>query len=203
MLQLKSQVKELFDKAGLGEFTIGRNPMNNLAIVGPCGKAIVEVTNFSVGTKLSKTERDISINEYIIPTLNAHTGIILDMIKFKQEMTDADDAVETYAKATREKEGICISHSFTGYGTKSKYSAEASAKMEHDDEVVIRTSINADGESKVRLVGSDTKDIKALVKRTDELLKIAKETYRLKGIHSDACAAFEKAEASMQKDCAL
>jgi len=201
MLQLKSQVKELFDKAGLGEFTIGRNALNNLAIVGPCGKAIVEVTNFSVGTKLSKTERDISIKEYIIPTLTAHAGIILDMIKFKQAMTDAEDAVLEFAKVTREKEEIIVTHDFTGYQTKDKYSAGTATR--DTDDITISTSINNEGKPTVRISGSDTKEIKALIKRADELLKLAQEMYRLKGIHSDAITAFKKAEESMKKDCAL
>ena len=46
MLQLKSEVKELFNKAGLGEFTVGRNRLNHLSIVGPCGESIVEITDF-------------------------------------------------------------------------------------------------------------------------------------------------------------
>jgi len=201
MLQLKSQVKELFNKAGLSEFTIGRNHSNNLAIVGPCGRPIVEVTNFAVGTKLSKTERDISIKEYIIPTLTAHAAIILDMIKFKQAMTDAEDAVLEFAKVTREKEEIVVTHDFTGYQTKDKYSAGTSTR--DTDDIVISTSISNEGKPTVLISGSDTKEIKTLTKRADELLKLAQEMYRLKGVHSDAIIAFDKAEASMQKDCAL
>jgi len=201
MLQLKSQIKELFDKAGLSEFTIGRNNMNNLAIVGPCGKAIVEVTNFSVGTKLSKTERDISIAEYIIPTLDAHAAIILDMIKFKQAMTDAEDAVLEFAKVTREKEEVTVKHDFSGYQTKEKYYAGVSTR--ETDDIKISIYISTEGEPTVRIAGSDTKEIKALTKRADEMLKLAKEMYRLKGIHSDAIIAFDKAEESMKKDCAL
>jgi len=201
MLQLKSQVKELFDKAGLSEFTIGRNSLNNLAIVGPCGKAIVEVTNFAVGTKLSKTERDISIAEYIIPTLTAHAGIILDMIKFKQAMTDAEDAVLEYVKVTREKENVSVTHDFTGYQSKDKYSVSVSTP-DHDD-IDIKTKINDKGEPKVVVSGSGTKEIKILTKRADEMLKLAQEMYRLKGVHSDAAIAFDNAESSMQKDCAL
>ena len=202
MLQLKSQVKELFNKAGLSEFTIGRNHSNNLAIVGPCGRPIVEVTNFAVGTKLSKTERDISIKEYIIPTLTAHASIITDMIRFKQEMVDADDAVIKFARVTAEKEEINMSHGFTNYSSKDKYEAEAVLSNENNN-TIIMTKIDSDNEPSVRIIGSDTKEIKSLTKRADEMVKLTKELYRLKGVHSDAIIAFDKAEESMQKDCAL
>ena len=39
MLILKSQVKELFVKAGLEDFTVGRDTNGYLNIVGPCGKS--------------------------------------------------------------------------------------------------------------------------------------------------------------------
>jgi len=123
------------------------------------------------------------------------------MVKFKQEMTDAEDAVLAFVKVTREKEEITVSHDFTGYQTKDKYSAGTATR--DTDDITISTSINNEGKPTVRISGSDTKEIKALIKRADELLKLAQEVYRLKGIHSDAITAFRKAEESMKKDCAL
>jgi len=202
MLQLKSQTKELFDKAGLGEFTIGRNSLNNLAIVGPCGKAIVEVTNFPVGTKLSKDERNITINEYLIPTLKAHSAIILDMIKFKGEVIKAEDDVLDAVKAIHEKEEIGLEHGFSNYGSKKKFYVKAKESLK-DTKDQIEVYVDESDQDMIKIISASTKEIKALTKRADELLKICNEIYALKAIHSKADGEFVKAEASMREECSL
>jgi len=201
MLQLKSQTKELFDKAGLGEFTIGRNELNNLAIVGPCGKSIVEVTNFSVGTKLSKDERTIAINEYLIPTLNAHSAIILDMITFKQAKDDAEDKLNEEVVKVRET-GKQVGLDWSGYNEFKKFSISVKSPR-GEDERFAYAKIDYEEEDYLQVDGRTSAEIKASVKVAEKNLVIARNLYELRRIHRDAIQAFNKAEESMTKECAL
>ena len=201
MLILRNQTKELFDKAGLSEFTIGRDSVNNLAIVGPCAKSIVSITNFAVGTKLSKAERDITINDYLIPALTAHSKIIVNMIKLKQEKEDAEKAVLDFVQTIREKDKINVSHSFN-YSSNSVYTMSLSTGEKLKDSH-IRVKTNQDGKDEVSIEAKDTTTIKALVKDADKLIVVLNKLSALKKAHSKSIIKFDEAEKSMIKECAL
>ncbi len=201
MLILRNQTKELFDKAGLSEFTIGRNSANNLAIVGPCAKSIVSITNFAVGTKLSKAEREITINDYLIPALTAHSKIIVNMIRLKQEKEDADKAVLDFAQAIREKDKISVSHSFN-YSNNSIYDVSLSTGKELKDNR-IKVNTDQDGKNEVLIEAKDTTTIKALIKDADKLIVVLNKLSALKKVHAKSIVDFNEAEKSMIKECAL
>jgi len=204
MLILRNQTKELFDKAGLGEFTIGRNSSGYLAIVGPCSKPIVSITNFSVGTKLSKAERDITINDYLIPALAAHSKIILNMIKLKQEKEDAEKAVLDFAQTIREKDNLIVSHNFN-YNDKSIYDVSLSTWRELKDSKIKVSMEQHGGERKDKVIieAKDTTSTKALVKDADKMILTLNKLSALKETHSKSILDFDKAEQSMIKECAL
>ena len=104
MLILKNEVKEEFDKVGLSNLTVARSEGGYLYIVGPCGKKIVQVTDFPVRSKLAKKEREIAIKDYIVPVLNANEADIKDYIKAEEEKSKK---LEIYEK---EKELILTTH---------------------------------------------------------------------------------------------
>jgi hypothetical protein len=116
MLILKSTVKDIFTKAGLEDFTVGRDNAGYLNIVGPCGKSLVSITNFSIGSKLTKAERDICINEHIIPVLDAHKATIIDLIKDKEDEVKTKATFDAYAES-EEKKGYRVTFRLTSdYG---------------------------------------------------------------------------------------
>ena len=101
MIVLKSLIKKMFKDAGLEEFSVNKEPVfNYLAITGPCGKPIVNVTDFSVASTLSKTVRELLITDYIRPMLDKHAKAIIDMISYKalrdNEVKEADKSLEIH-----------------------------------------------------------------------------------------------------------
>ena len=206
MLQLKAATKQMFIDAGLEGFTIGRNNQNNLAIVGPCGKDIVEVTNFPVGTKLSKVERDIAISDYIEPTIIKHAAIILDMIKFKELEVKAHDAVKSAVEAENANPKVVASMSQSGYGDYKKFSGHVSfSNTDQDIGVVDQTkaTIDSDGSIQITYKGSTSDIVSANIGLGKDLeLRLGV----LAGLYSNYVTAredFDTANASMQEECAL
>ena len=105
MLNLKNETKELFKKAGLENFTISRKQNGCLELVGDCGKPLVQITNFSVGSKLTKKEREICIDDYIQPALTKHSKSILELVDAKKDEKRLEEIVET-AKEDTEKSDL-------------------------------------------------------------------------------------------------
>ena len=81
MLLLKNEMKDEFDRLGLSILTISRSDNKYLYITGPCGKELLQITDFPVSSKLTKTERKIAKDDYAIPMLHANEKVIKDYIK--------------------------------------------------------------------------------------------------------------------------
>ncbi len=204
MLQLKAATKQMFIDAGLEGFTIGRNALNNLAIVGPCGKAIVEVTNFAVGTKLTKAERDIAIADYLEPTLTKHSAVILDMIKFKEIEVTTKEAVEMAVSLESGKDKIKANMSQDGYGEFRRFSGDISFDNSEDgttDRVSVK--VNSDNEFVTTMNSSNATIAKGNLGLAIDLSKRLKVLHDLYNEYVDARVDFERAEKSMIEECAL
>ena len=117
MLILKNILKPIFDEAGLEGFTVARDGNGWLSLVGICGKTLATITNFPVGSKLTKQERDIAIADYIQPAIFDHKDTIYALIKAKAavrfKQTEMDDFKDEHSAAYR------LHTSFVGYGSNS------------------------------------------------------------------------------------
>ena len=118
MIILKSNIRKMFEDAGLGEFTIARNNTGNLSLVGPCGKELIAITNFPVGTKLSKEERTIAIEEYITPMLTEHSATIRELILAKEAETNTTVRLDNIM-ADLKKDHYIVSADKRGYNGKA------------------------------------------------------------------------------------
>ena len=204
MLTLRSETKQLFADAGLPEFTIGRNTLNHLAIVGPCGKPIVEVTNFPVGSKLTKGEREITINDYLTPILLEHAKVIQAMIKFKTLEAETKETVEAAVDAESGKDKIKAQMAQSGYGDFKKYAGFIIFDNCDDDAVdLVKVSVDAEGDYKIISEGSNATIIKGNLGLAVELRNRLEVLHKLYGKHVDARSKFEEANESMVKECAL
>jgi len=132
MLMLKNEVKDLFKKAKLDDFTVGRDNSGYLNIVGPCGKPLVPITNFSIGAKLTKAEREICIDDHIKPVLAAHTKTILDLIDAKESEAILLDASNVIIKTAKD-DGYLI-----GFTVESRYGSEPKDKDTYSGSVSFR-----------------------------------------------------------------
>ena len=85
MLELKAQVKELFQDAGIPELTVSRGINGYLTIVGKeCGQPIMTISQVEIPAKLTKATRSIVIDDYLIPALDKHTVDFINLIKTKK-----------------------------------------------------------------------------------------------------------------------
>ena len=207
MLKLKSQVKDMFKAAGLEDFTIGRDTNGNLAIVGPCGRDIVQVTNFSVGSKLTNEERSIAIDEYIEPTLVKHAHVILDMIKYREAEIKAEDAVADALENEKTTHKTSCKASKSGYGENVYEFTSSITHTEKDDDneeiLIVTVKREDDGTimSFVKTVGTE-----ATVRASKLAKTIEKRLVVITNLYIDyvvARKAFQAAEKSMVKECAL
>ena len=197
----------MFKEAGLGEFTVGRNAANNLAIVGPCGKDIVEVTNFPVGSKLTTTERDIAVEEYIKPTLAKHAAVIIDMIKYREAEIKADAAVKDALKNETATHKTSCKASKSGYGDDKHDFISSITHTERDDDneetlvVTVKRESTGTIVSFIKTVGTEaTIDASKLAKAIEKRLLVITDLYI---DYVVARKAFQAAEKSMKEECAL
>ena len=205
MLQLKSAIREMFKDQGLGDFTIGRNAKHNLAIIGPCGKQIVEVTNFPVGATLTKDQRSIAIDEYIRPTLVDHSKAILDMIKFKEKQMEAETVLADAIKAENDKprtEALMAQTGYQGYhifnGSVKVYITD-----DEDDNQVVKAIKKADDTLRIVYELDTVEAVRVNLSLGEDLEKRLAILTELYNTCITAHDEFIKAEASMLKECAL
>ena len=92
MLVLKNKIEAIFKELGMPEnLTVTRDKHTRfVSISGQCGEPILTITEVEVSAKLTKAEREILINDYIVPTLTANKKAILDYIKLRED-TSIDD----------------------------------------------------------------------------------------------------------------
>ena len=93
MLILKNEIKEVFKTLGMPEgLTVSRNNRTKfVAISGQCGEPVLTITKVEIGAKLTKAEREILINDYIVPALTVNKKAVLDYIKLRKDTTVDDD----------------------------------------------------------------------------------------------------------------
>jgi len=199
---LKSAVKDLFKKAGLEDFTVGRDSAGFLNIVGPCGKSIVSITNFPVGSKLSKMEREIAINEHIIPVLDMHSKSILDLIVKNKLKDDNYDVLVGFTKA-QSIDGFIFESGTDGYMSTSKDRRYVLGKWDNEDNVfIIKDFFNID-EISVNVNTRSIADVKTSVK---VLTKIEKVLLTLKDFvteYDNSVVDFNEATDKLKIECAL
>jgi hypothetical protein len=96
MLILKKEIKDIFKSLGMPEgLTVTRGAgrgANFISISGQCGAPILTITKVEVGTKLTKTEREILIDDYIVPAIKNNKKNILKYIE-KLKDTKVDDRI--------------------------------------------------------------------------------------------------------------
>ena len=207
MLKLKSQIKDMFKTAGLEDFTIGRDVNGNLAIVGPCGKDIIQVTNFSVGSKLTNEERSIAIDEYIEPTLSKHAAIIADMIKYREIENKANEAVQDAVADEKAVHKTNCQATKSGYGDDKHDFTSSITHVERDEDneetlsVTVKREKDGTVKSVVAVIGTEA------LTRASKLAKVMKKRLLvITNLYEDyivAKKAFQVAEKSMKTECAL
>jgi hypothetical protein len=113
MLLLKNELKDEFKKAKLDDFTVDRNSNGFLVLVGSCGQPIVEITNFAVSSKLTKTERKIAIEDHILPALHKYKKDILKMIAANESIGKIKKDIDDFAEKHKTKE-LCFRNRLVG-----------------------------------------------------------------------------------------
>jgi len=70
MILLRKQAEELLKEAGFDERLTVSRVEKYVYITGQCGKPVMRVSDLEVGNKLTKVERNIIIEDYLIPLLD-------------------------------------------------------------------------------------------------------------------------------------
>ena len=96
MLELKNQVKQLFEDKGIPELTVGRSSQGFLTVIGKeCGQPIMTISQVEIPSKLTKATRNIVINDYLIPALDKHTTNFINLITAKKAFKAAEAIKDT------------------------------------------------------------------------------------------------------------
>jgi hypothetical protein len=98
MILLRQQAEKLLREAGFDErLTISRVE-KYVYITGQCGKPVMKVSDLEVGSKLSKIEREILINDYLIPLLG-NKDKVNRYITLEEQLVETDKKMrETASK---------------------------------------------------------------------------------------------------------
>jgi len=186
MLMLKNEVKDLFKKAKLDEFTVGRDGAGFLNIVGPCGKPLVPITNFSIGSKLTKAEREICIDDHIQPVLKAHTKTILDLIDAKNKEKTLLEAANKMIDSFKDDEhevGFSINNMYGAFDPKiDLYNGTVSKRVKTDKSTIFAKVIFASRD--------ESYSIETYIDDIANAPKAAKFSQECKKIHDKCNALF-------------
>jgi len=96
MILLRQQAEKLLREAGFDErLTISRVE-KYVYITGQCGKPVMKVSDLEVSSKLSKVEREILINDYLIPLLG-NKDKVNHYITLEEQLIETDKEMKETA----------------------------------------------------------------------------------------------------------
>jgi len=127
MILLRKQADELLKEAGFDErLTVSRID-KYVYIVGQCGKPVMRVSDLEAGNKLTKVERNIIIEDYLIPLLDKK-----DLVNAYISLEDSIREQNEMFEETVQKLNIRITFGYynTDVTFYSTYSEEGVKKLE-------------------------------------------------------------------------
>ena len=91
MVLLTNRINNELDSLGLKELTIGRTADGYIQLIGrKCGAMVMSFSAMPVGKKLTKEERTILANDYLIPSINGNSKLLKDLLVLKQDTVPQD-----------------------------------------------------------------------------------------------------------------
>jgi len=124
------------------------------------------------------------------------------MVKFKQAKDDSEKAVLDEAESLK-KDGYVASTAWGHYKDFKEFSATIRGKENEKGHRLIEVTINKEGNQIVSVAEENVAKLKTQLKEADNMVKKVNALHALKRENSDAIRAFDKAEKSMRKECAL
>ena len=146
MILLTKQINDILDTKKLPELTVLRTDAGTLSLVGrECGKEILNFSSMPISKKLTVQEREILMDDYLVPVLFKHGKDLNSLITLMKDRT-LDDDVEAYKKAMADNEEYSLTknthyqHSSgktvtSGYFIKTKFD---------DDEITASVNYSVD-----------------------------------------------------------
>ena len=175
MLELKTEVKELFKAAGVPELTVGSID-GYLNIVGSkCGEAIMSIAQFKVGTKFSTKQREIIIEEYLEPVLVKYGKELKDLVAVKKAGKLIDEAIEVEIDSLR-KMDIKVSVEYNYNDNQSYYTC--TIDLGKDKGSIVYTPNEKNPQINLR-TKSELKDIPTISAKATDLVKLTKSLAKL------------------------
>jgi len=91
MVLLTNRINNELDSLGLKELTIGRTADGYIQLIGrKCGAMVMSFSAMPVGKKLTKEERTILANAYLIPSINGNSKLLKELLVLKQDTVPQD-----------------------------------------------------------------------------------------------------------------
>jgi len=111
MIILTKQINETLDAKKLQELTVVRTEQGTLSLVGrECGKEILNFSSMPISKKLTVAERDILMDDYIMPTITKHGLDLAKLIILMKDRSLTDD-VENFKEDALKDHGFKLSRS--------------------------------------------------------------------------------------------
>jgi len=211
MLILKNELKDEFKRVGLDEITVSRDNNGYLWLAGSCGKKIVRITDFSVSSKLTKTERKIATENYILPTIAKYASDIKDMIDSKEEADKTYEIIEAEKKKLNVDDySFNVSNTGSGYcrgSEPTKRDFKVSGKIITDDYFLCigmySNEKHNNDKKNAEIHGVDEKVIKANMKLFGPLRIKAQTLYDLAEDYYQKLYELELAQEKLKDECGL
>ena len=202
MLMLKNEIKDIFKAVGLEEFTVGRDSAGHLNIVGPCGKPLVPITNFTIGAKLTKAEREITIEDHIKPILSKYKADILDLIKATEDNEVAKKAQEDFL-LKENIDGHLYSVLWNGYGGVGKQYLNCTFNDRDSEYSVMHKLYIDDKTEEYKIDSANSSDLK----RSDKILSNIKKKFKILEViavdYKDTKKALLNASEKLRTECSI
>ena len=208
MILLTKTINKVLEDAVLSELTVTRSSEGTLQLVGrECGQSILLLSSMPISKKLTVVEREILIEDYIMPLITKHRKDLASLVTLMKDRTIEDMGVALREELlTKEDIKVNTSTAFSYADQRTELSSYSATDRTTGDKVQYLCS----SEEYTINLSSSNKDSAALVRE----MKIAHATTRrlltaLVRWKNQEEAAFTKKEhvtklqESMQVKCSL
>ena len=180
MILLTKEVNTLLENNGLNELTISRNEDGFINLVGKdCHNTILTFTTMKVSSKLTKLEREILINDYILKVIVDNKPLLLKLIKTAQDTTSKDKLNKFIDE--KKEENIIVNKGTNYIGLPNKaYETTVIAKKEFSTMSVLKIITNNTSSNQVTLIIDEKEEI-----QNNILLNIQEEIKNLQSIANE------------------
>jgi len=108
MILFRKEAEKILKDYGFSEdFTVSRIG-KYIWLVGKCGKEIMQISDLEVGSKLSKTERELLIEDYLYPNIIMKKAKLDKLIDLEKKIKHIKEQLEII----KEKENVYIDISY-------------------------------------------------------------------------------------------